>query len=72
MREKKTLVTNSQNKTNEKNGKRGKFDHKTFDFLEDCEHFVNFCKKKSYERIYDAAQLTSSSKSFCFLLFKVY
>lgn len=69
MREKRTSVTNSHNKSYEVKEKNGKFDHKTFDFFEDCQHFVNFCKKKSYEMICGAAQITSSSKLFCFLFF---
>ena len=46
--------------------KRKKFDLKPFDFLKNCENFVNFCKKKLYEWIYGKAKsfnkFTSSSK----------
>ena len=68
MRKKKASVANSQIKTEDTKEKRRKFCHKPLEFIDDCENYVEFCKKMSYEWIYGEAQsfneFMSSSKIF--------
>ena len=68
MRKKKTSVANSQINTDDTKEKRRKFGHKPLDFHEECENYVEFCQKMSYEWIYGEAQsfneFKSSSKIF--------
>ena len=47
MCKKPTLVANSHKKTDQIKEKQRKADRKQLDLHEDCENFVNFCKKKS-------------------------
>lgn len=67
MHSKRNTEANFQEKANETKEKRRKLDHIHLDFHEDCENFVNFCEKNSYECIYGKAKpfkiLTSSSNS---------
>ena len=46
MCKKPTLVANSHKKTDQIKEKQRKADRKQLDLHEDCENFVNFCKKR--------------------------